>query len=637
LYESEFYSWDPLVDFDTFVNFSQYFWLPGGPDAVDVASTGIPSSDNFVVTRENGVYTFSGLTGDNPVLELVRGGSYTFQVAQNNKETVNFRVQNQGNTGYKIDYQINPTLTLARGNTYVFDLNLNGIYPFWIKTAEVLGLADTYSSGVTRNGATDGLITFTVPQDAPDTLYYVSQNEFNLRGTINVVNGTPGSGPGFWIQAAPGVSGVLPQSPNISSRDVLGVVNNGEDLGTITFNVPTKTAQQFYYDLAPLGTPIDIVSTLKYDQINNANLIDFIVEYGGIDGNTYLKNRTLVFDVTESDPVGGGWLQYDLNDPLAPPTVIPFENRYQIYTIQIVTVGGVEFIKLVQTGTIPIGSKFTAQYGKVYSSTTWYKDDLGFFERVPLLTATQDTLYYQDGTDPEIFGRIKLIELTGNTTLNIDQIVGKKNYTSPNGVVFTNGLKVIFRGIVEPTSYENQTYYVSGVGTAIELLPETNFITPETYVEDLGDSAIATQPTQLDYLTINRASQDLNAWSRSNRWFHIDIINATAAYNNTVAVLDNNYRAKRPIIQFRQGLRLFNMGTEGKQPVDIIDFTEVDAFSNVEGRTSFTTDGYTLIEGSRVIFAADEDQNVRNKIYVVTLYDTYALRSTQNVCLHKCR
>ena len=36
LYTSEYYSWDPFVDFDKLVNFSQYYWLPFGPQPVDV-------------------------------------------------------------------------------------------------------------------------------------------------------------------------------------------------------------------------------------------------------------------------------------------------------------------------------------------------------------------------------------------------------------------------------------------------------------------------------------------------------------------------------------------------------------------------------------------------------------------------
>ena len=714
LYNSEYYTWDPFVDYDSFVNFSQYFWVPTGPQTVEINTGGIPTTDNFAVTRENGVYTFSGVAGNNPTLDLVRGGTYTFQVAQNQKETVNYRVTNSGTSSYLIDQLPNPTLTLARGNTYVFNLTLNAPYPFWIKNAVVQGTGNAYNSGVTRNGSVTGLVTFTVPQDAPDTLYYVCENQTNLHGTFNIVNSASGTGPGFWIQTNPGTSGVLPYTPNISDRDIVGVVNNGEDLGVVTFNVPQKNAQQFYYDLTDVG-PIDLVTTLEFDQINNHSLSDVIAQYGGIDGITYLDARTLVFLNNTN-----GWVQTTFFDPLPRlnsyngkdgsydsidfdlATEVPLADRYQVWQINIVDREGVEYISLAKVGNVNPNEKFTVLYGRTYSSTSWYKLATGFFKQIPLLTAALDDLYYQDGTDPEIFGRIRLLEQADSNTIFIDQILGQRNYTSPNGVVFTNGLKVKFTGDVYPASYGSGTlavtcidtvggsnyitcettvglyegeqiifnastfgivagqtyyiksisangiqfsissvkdgaavvlstgayqvaatafslneYYIAGVGTAIELLPVRNFVTPESYVEDANDSTIATEPNQPDYLTINRASQDLNPWTRSNRWFHIDVLQATASYNNTVADLDNNYRAKRPIISFRPGVRLYNMGTQGKQPVDMIDFSETDALSNIEGSTGYSTDGYTLVDGSRVIFAADQDPNVRDKIYIV--------------------
>jgi hypothetical protein len=632
LFESEYYTWDPFIDWDTFINFSQYFWLPGGPGAVDVAATGVPATDNFVVTRANGVYTFSGLNGDNPTVDLVRGGSYTFQVAQNNKETVNYRVANSGTNAYVIDYVNNPTLTLARGNTYVFNLNLNGVYPFYIKTAATTGLNNVYSAGVTNNGAVTGLVTFVVPQDAPDTLYYSSSTQSNMRGQLNIIDGTPGTGPGFWIQAAPGFNGKIPSTPNISSRDVYGVSNNGEDLGTITFNVPTKTAQQFYYNLPSIGT-VDLLTDLRFDQINNITVADFLATYGGIDGITALDGRTLIFEGTSLDTDAGGWTKTTYFDPLpqgstsqsggydsllyAQQTEVPLAQRRDIWQINYVNNSGFIYISLTNVGTINDLEKFTILYGNTYASTGWFKNDAGVFKQIPLLTASQDTLYYQDGTDPGIFGRIRLIEQSQSSTLYIDEIIGKKTYTSPNGVVFTNGLKVIFRGDVVPISYVGNEYYVSGVGVAIKLLPVTDFICPETYIVDADASTITTEPSDLDYLTISRASLDLNAWTRSNRWFHIDVINATAKYNNTDVTIDNQYRAKRPIIQFRPGIRLYNMGTEGKQPVNVIDFAETDAFSNVEGSTGYSVDGYNFVQGSRVIFAKDADANVRNKIWVV--------------------
>lgn len=716
LYQSDYYTWDPFIDFDAFVNFSQYYWLPNGPDAVEVAASTVPASDNFVVTRENGVYTFSGLLGNNPTIELVRGGSYTFQVAQNEKETVNYRVGNQNNAAYLIDSISNPTLTLTRGNTYVFNINTQGVYPFWIKSAATTGTGDAYSSGVARNGASEGLVTFVVPQDAPDTLYYISQNIVNMGGQINVIDGTPGTGPGFWIQTNPGINGVIPTTPNISSRDVLGVVNNGEDLGVVTFDVPTRTAQEYYYNLATTAQPVDLLTNLTFSQINNARLDVFIDQYGGIDGITSLEGRNLVFLTTdESDEA---WERISFFDPLsagaannglpgsydsllyAEATVVPPEDRRQIWQINYVVDNGLTYLRLIKLTNIEDLEKFSTRYGTVYSNTSWYKTSAGELKQIPLLTAALNTLYYQDGTDPEIFGRITLLDQPDESTLFINDILGKTSYTAPNGVVFTNGLKVVFRGDVRPASYKSgstdftctattsgtntittystdelyaglaivftdptgglvsgQTYYVSsvvnlfeftvsatpdglpvtlytstadfsataivykeyyvdGVGTGIRLLPVTNFITPETYVAESNDSSLPV-PEDQDYLTINRGSLDLNAWSRSNRWFHIDVINATAEYNDTVAILDNNFRAKRPIIQFNPDLRLYNMGTEGKQPVNIIDFDETDAFSNIQGATSYSVDGYSFVNGTRVIFAADEDNQVRNKIYVV--------------------
>jgi len=565
LYSSEYYTWDPFIDFDTFINFSQYYWVPGGPDAVDVAATGIATTDNFIVTTSNNAYNFSGVIGSNPTIELIRGGSYTFQVSDE-----------------------------------------------------------------------------------------------------------------FWIQSAPGISGTIPATPNISSRDVYGVTNNGETSGTVVFNAPLKTAQSFYYEtLTSIGT-IDLVTELAYNDINGQPLLEFIVATGGIDGTTNLNNRTLVF----------------INNPA-------LTQKYQIVYV---TVDDVIYLQLSELATINSLEKWITSYGTVYGSTQWYKDSAGVIRSIPLLSAVQDTLYYQSGTNSEIFGRIVLIEPGASTVLDVDTIIGRQTYTSPNGVAFSNGLKVRFTGDVIPARYKsgtssfqctateagtnyityydavhlyvgqevvfltptlggleagttyyvrsiaangikftvsavpggpavtlqagtgtmnsiaisNHEYYVSGVGVAIELLPVEDFVIPETYVTDYNDSTIAVEPTDLDYLTISRASKDLNAWSRSNRWFHVSVLNATAKYNNTNTNLDNNFRAKRPIIQFRPGIRLWNMGTQGKAPVDIIDFTETDALSNVEGSTGYTTDGYTLVEGSRVIFAADIDLDVRDKIYVVS-------------------
>ena len=690
LFSSEYYTWDPFVDFDAFVNFNQYYWVPDGPDVVDVYASTVPTSDDFTVERQNGVYTFSGATSNNPTIELVRGGSYTFQISNNIKETVVYRVTAQGTSSYQINYETNPTLTLVRGNTYVFTLSLTAAFPFWIKTEPVTGIGDAYNSGVTNNGSNVGTVTFTVPLDAPDTLYYSAENNTNMHGQLNIVDNTDTTGPGFWIQTAPGVTGRNPATPNISTRDVLGVTNNGINSGTVTFDVPLKTEQSFYYSLNDIGT-VDLATDLTLAQINGANVEDFIAEYGGIDGITNLEGRTLVTVNPEHDPL-----------------TIPVSQYYGVWQITYVNIGGADYFALASISQIDILDKFLITYGAEYSNTQWYKNYSALMEQIPLLSAIQDVLYYQDGVDPAIVGRIKLIEPDGASVLDINSIVGQPTYTSPvtqqypTGVQFTNGLKVKFTGEVYPRSYwsgtvtvlcystatgvnlitcdstdgldpgqtiqftgttfggistgttyyvkavltntqfsvstvkdgptlilttasgectavatSNKQYYVSGVGTAIELLPVENFIVPEGYATDANTETVYVEPAVEDYITIARSSKDLNAWSRSNRWFNVQVLADTATYNGTPLNLDNSYRGTRPIIQFRAGIRLFNMGTEGKQPVNAIDFDETDAFSNIQGSLTYTIDGYTLVNGSRVIFAADQDADVRNKVWVV--------------------
>lgn len=524
LFESQYYSWDPFIDFDKFVNFSQYYWLPGGPDSVDVFATPVALTDDFRVTRGTSAYTFSGVPGQNPTITLVRQGSYTFDVQQ---------------TGHR-----------------------------------------------------------------------------------------------FWIQSVPGTSGVLPQTPNQSSREVLGVINNGDDNGTITFNVPEKSAQNFFYQLADAGS-VDFATSIQFDDINNIYLEDFIQQYGGIDGITDIDGRTIIF------LSNAGWFFTGLFDSAGQPydstpfdeTIeIPLDSqRYSVWRINLVYDDPLNpYIKLTVDRSVDPLSKLLVLYGNQYANISFYKNAGGTaFERIPLITADLDVLYYQDADNPELFGIIKLVDNSLDQTIDIDDIIGKKDYTSPNGVVFSNGLKVQFQGPTNPASYSGKEYYVEGVGSAITLSPVTDFITPETYTQSstvpydsvpydstpFDESLNA--PLQQDYITINRASLDRNAWTRSNRWFHVDIINATAQYNGQTPVVDNLQRAKRPIIEFRPGLKLFDMGSEAVAPINIIDFRVTDALSNINGSVGYSVDGYTLANGSRIIFAADRDPEVRNKIYSV--------------------
>ena len=506
LFTEQFYSWDSFTDLDKIINFNQYYWLPDGPPQVTVASDIVFNITDYIVTGEvNGYSVYAN--GQTP-----------------------------GST--------NPTITLLRGGTYNFSVNQS------------------------------------------------SQ---------------------FWIQGQPGVTGFDPNQLNVQTRDILGVDNNGASVGIVTFTVPSKDAQNDYN--FPGNNIASVVSTLPYDQVNGA----LVSTLGGIDGITSLNGLTLMFYNT--GVVGEqGFIStfydtttYDQIDPVLVDGFGNYDGGYYtdvsatFYTITYVGDVSNPVIRLVESTPIPTAEKITAQFGTEWIARTFYRNSTGTVTLIPYSSAILDTLYYQDGTSGNKVGQIRLIDSNVTNTTNIlTDIIGKKTYSSTNGVVFTNGLKVVFSGDIYPESYKNIQYYVQGVGTAIELIPVTDLIAPElfssgayipydTTAYDIGnyDSSLYV-PITPDYITIARNAIDKNAWSRSNRWFHSSVINATAEYNSTpdiVNVLATEYnKAKRPIIEFYPNLRMFDSGVIGKQPIDFIDFRTTDAFLEVAGQQNYYPD-----------------------------------------------
>ena len=79
-----------------------------------------------------------------------------------------------------------PDLYLARGNTYEF-VNASGGHPFRIQSTQNGSTGAAYGSGVINNdGGNGSTITFEVPFNAPDTLYYQCTAHAGMGGTIFV-------------------------------------------------------------------------------------------------------------------------------------------------------------------------------------------------------------------------------------------------------------------------------------------------------------------------------------------------------------------------------------------------------------------------------------------------------------------
>lgn len=243
-----------------------------------------------------------------------------------------------------------------------------------------------------------------------------------------------------------------------------------------------------------------------------------------------------------------------------------------------------------------------------------------------------DQLYYISKNNIDTSGLFKIEDIEENTFLDVESdIIGKRYYQSADGISLSSGMKVKFSGKIKPSMYEIGEWYIEGVGTqnGITLTSEDDLKIPTGYSTersvDFDSEKFDTLPYSdasfyagvKDYLTINRASLDKNSWSRYNRWFHRSVIEQGYRLNGLPVVIDESSRAKRPIIEFEAGLKLYRYGTFAKQDVNVIDTVTTDVFSTIEGSLGYNVDGVDLTDGMRVLFTADTDTLVRNKIYKV--------------------
>jgi len=151
------YSWNPAIDYDKLVNYREYYWLSGGPSAIEIDSVGTGAVVEYKV---------EALPDDGST-----GRAFSFPHLENER---------------------NPDMTLWRGNTYKFVVDAQG-HPFYIMTEpskDGIGADGStsvlYSTGVTNNGADKGTVTFVVPDGAPDTLYYQCGSHDGMYGILHI-------------------------------------------------------------------------------------------------------------------------------------------------------------------------------------------------------------------------------------------------------------------------------------------------------------------------------------------------------------------------------------------------------------------------------------------------------------------
>ena len=382
----------------------------------------------------------------------------------------------------------------------------------------------------------------------------------------------------------------------------------------------TNFREYYWLPLGPLpitviGQSKEVTSTYKVTTSDQDDNTVFVFTPNGFTKNptiTLFKEQTYRFEINTP----GHPFAFALNrnfDDADPGPGIEQQNLSRLYTTGIKT-----FVYDTE--------------GKLVETTENYIENGVIEFTVP--ATVPDDLFYLSENDINTSGIVLTKNIEENSEINVtDEILGKKTYTTSAGIPLSNGMKVRFAGSVTPQKYGAGEWFVEGVGTEIRLINQADLEVPSVFTTELevpfdefafdnvpfenADSF----PADKDYITINRGSADRNPWSRYNRWFHRDVIVAAAEANNTEPNIDQNARAKRPIIEFEAGLKLWHHGSKAKTNVNLVDTFTKDVFSTIEGSLGYNIDGVNVSNGMRVLFTADPDSFVNGKIYVVNFIE----------------
>ena len=144
LFRPESFSYNPHINLDKFINFRQYYWLPTGPDSIEIYGKKEKVTSTYSVTD----------SADEHTLIFTPDGATT-----------------------------NPLLKLYKGLTYIF--NVTSKFPFYIKTAYVEGI-QSLAPNVIGQGTKNGQVIITVDEFTPSTLYYFAEGNPSAVGKIVV-------------------------------------------------------------------------------------------------------------------------------------------------------------------------------------------------------------------------------------------------------------------------------------------------------------------------------------------------------------------------------------------------------------------------------------------------------------------
>ena len=219
-------------------------------------------------------------------------------------------ITNSGSGAYLINDVSNGDISLVRGNTYNLVINATG-HPFWIRTIQGAysdngyGNNYAYTSGITNNGTQNGTITFVVPNDAPNTLYYVCQNHSSMQGRILITSTATLINPtlsGFSIPTKTvGDSSFTITAPTSNSTGAFSYTSSNTSIASIsgstvtilqagTVTVTTTQAATSTYNSGSISTSLQVNTATVC--LTNPSIVNIVAS----NGNKYVFNNSSTYN-----------------------------------------------------------------------------------------------------------------------------------------------------------------------------------------------------------------------------------------------------------------------------------------------------------------------------------------------------
>ena len=390
-----------------------------------------------------------------------------------------FTVTNSGASAYTISdgslIKNNPSLALYRGTTYTFNINASA-HPFWIKTQPIKGVNYSYDDGVSPgNGINVGTMTFNVPCDAPDILYYQCQFHQVMNGPIYILGNCPSPTP--------------TTTPNLSPTPTITPTNSPTPSYTPTPTPQISPEAQSFILAAGITDPTQraAVNQLVID-LQNYNIWDKMKAIYPIVGGTASSHKFNLKNPEDTDEAFrltffGGWT-HSSNGALPNGTNAYAESYFNPST-QINTDEGCLGIYLrtnESTLSTDIGCLSTNPNPESYylissriSDTTYGLPNNSI---VPSILTTPNT------DSRGFFQAVRTSSSNCYSFKNNISTSGDTYYSSPNVNAYIGAVNVLGIG---PNFYSNKQIAFSYFGTLLSLTEANNYYTAvQSFQTSLG-------------------------------------------------------------------------------------------------------------------------------------------------------